>query len=189
MKWCFSDDCIRETQERLKLASLFLKAYGYKVEKRKRVRKKPFILFSNSTELFRKRTNLNLITESFVKYYLRSKSKLSLLIQVTSASIVVLVLVPNWVKWILLFICVFMAKYLVKSALKEFKENSFLKLLPYDADQDEVIIAAGKAVFLLTTPSLFLFGFFTGWSIFSPFFGLIVGLVAVNLNYLDRPTI
>ncbi|WNF38352.1 ABC transporter permease [Bacillaceae bacterium IKA-2] len=189
MKWCFNDDCLRETQERLKLASLFVKASGFKVEKGNQKRKKPFILFSKSARLFRKRTNQNLIAETFIKYYLRSKSKLFILIQVTIACIVVLVLVPNWVKWILLFVCAFMAKHLVISALKEFKNNSFIKLLPYDAEHDEVIIAASKAVFILTTPSLFLFGFVAGWTIFSPFFGLLVGLVAVNLNYLDRPTI
>lgn len=189
MKWCFSDDCIRETEERLKLARLFLKASGFKVDKGKRKRKKPFILFSNSAQLFRKRTNVNLITETFIKYVLRSKSKLLLFIQVTSICLVALVLVPVGLKWILLFVSAFIVNHLVRSALKELKKHSFFKLLPHDDDDEEMIIGARKAVFLLTSPSIFLFGFFTGWSAISPLIGLGLGFAAVTLNYFDRAII
>ncbi|MFN7249455.1 MAG: ABC transporter permease [Anaerobacillus sp.] len=184
MKWCFNEDCLRETQERLKLTSLFIAASGYKVEKGKQKRKKPLILFSNSAYLFSNRTNSNLITETYIKFVLRNKATMILLFQITMISLIAIVLVPFSVKWLLVFICSFSVNHLIKSSWKEVKGHSFFKLLPHD-DHDMVIIAVKKAIFLLASPSIFLFGFYTGWSVFSPFIGLLVGILIVILNYIQ----
>jgi ABC-2 type transport system permease protein len=184
MKWCFNDDCLRETQERLKLTTLFIAASGYKTEKGKQKRKKPLILFSNSAELFSNRNNTNLITETYIKFFLRNKAKMILLLQLNIVSVIAVVLVPFWIKWLLLFICSFSVSHLIKTSWKEVKGHSFFKLLPHD-DHEMVIIAVKKAIFILASPSIFLFGFYTGWSIFSPIIGLLVGILIVILNYIQ----
>ncbi len=136
MRWCFYEDCNREEQQRLKLTSMLISASGYQMGKRGKVRKKPFLLFPQSTQLFRTRTNANLVSESFIKYVLRSRTSLTSILRIIGIYNFAIILVPNWIKWVVLFVGLYNLIHYIESSWKELKNHSFSRLYPFASHEE-----------------------------------------------------
>ncbi|RKL67176.1 hypothetical protein CR203_11745 [Salipaludibacillus neizhouensis] len=184
LTWSFQADCLREGQRQLVLATSFIKASGYRVEKNFRANKEPFILFSESAQVFKNRTNSNIITETFIKFVIRNKSKLLTLFQLVVCFVVGIVVAPFWIKWIVLLLSTFSIIHFIRGSWDEMKNHLYFKLYP-NPGHEETSYAVKKATFILTLPICFLFGFFTGWSAFFPFVwaGFLVAVIATTLMY------
>lgn len=184
MTWSFQTDCLREGQRRLTLATSFISASGYKVEKKFRKNKEPFILFSESAQIFSNRCHSNIISEIFIKYVIRNKSKLLMSLQLIGCFVVAIVVAPFWIKWIVLLLSMFSIIHYIRSSWEELKNHLYFKLYP-DPGHEETNHAVKKAISILTLPLCFLFGFFTGWSAFFPlvWVGLLVAAIATTVMY------
>lgn len=182
MLWSFHIDCLREGQQRLKLATSFISASGYKVEKKFRKNKEPFILFSNSAHIFNNRNNSNIMTEIIIKFVVRNKTKLFVLLQLFACFTVAIVLTPFWLKWVVLIFSLFSVIHYVRSSWGELKDHLFLKLYPA-SNHEETALAIKRSLVFMTVPICFLLGFITGWSAFSPWVGLAIALTISILAY------
>ncbi|WP_416148731.1 ABC transporter permease [Salipaludibacillus sp. HK11] len=182
MKWSFFADCLREQQQQMKLTALFIGASGYKVERKFRNRKQPLLLFSESDRLFKERSNRNIISEIFIKFVIRNKSKLLVIIQLTIVFMFALSIAPFWLKWLLLPICIFSVIHYTRLSWQELKDHSFFKLYPF-ADQEETVIGVKKAIAWLALPSCFLFGLMVGWGAYSFLVGIGVASCSVLVGY------
>lgn len=176
----FFEDCLRENQERLKLTTLFIGASGYKLEKKQR--KRPIILFFNSAKLFKNRTTKNLAAEVFMKLFMRNKSKLMAILQITGASMIAIWISPLWVKWVLLVVCLFAVVQYIKWGWRDMRTHSFLTLFP-KGEHDQLLLGIKKGIFLLGVPSFLLLGLTTGWTAMSFLAGIAVALGSVLFSY------
>ncbi|MBU9711670.1 ABC transporter permease [Evansella tamaricis] len=177
----FFEDCLRENQERLKLVSIFIAASGYKIAKKQR--KRPLILFSKSTKLFRKRTPMNLLAEIFIKQTIRNKTMLLGVLQITGVGIIAILLTPVMLKWVLLAVCLFAVVQFIKWGWRDMRTQPFFKLFPYK-DQKNLVQGIRKAIFLLGLPSFFMLGLVTGWVAVSLTIGIVAAIGSVLFSYL-----
>jgi len=182
MRWSFYADCLREQQQQMRLTTLFIGASGYKVERKFRNRKQPILLFSESDRLFKERSNRNIISEIFIKFVIRNKSKLLVIGQMTIVFMFALSIAPFWLKWLLLPICMFSIIHYTRSSWKELKEHSFFKLYPF-SNKEETVIGVKKAIACLTLPSCFLFGLMVGWGAYTFMIGAGVAFLSVLISY------
>ncbi|QOY35074.1 ABC transporter permease [Anaerobacillus isosaccharinicus] len=182
MTWCFYEDCFREEEQRLKLTSLFLGASGYPAEKRLFRRKKPFLLFPNSMQLYKDRTSSNIMTELFLKFLLRSKTRLLFMLRMTGIFTFALTITPFSIKWILLPVCMFSFIHFTKTGWRELKNQPFFKLFLYK-EHDETVKAVKKTIGFVTLPSCFIFGFTVGLTNYSLTVGGAVAILSALLAF------
>ncbi len=180
--WCFYQDCLREEHYRLRLTMFFVGATGYKADKSFFKRTKPLLLFPKSMRIFKDRSNPNLLTEAFLKFFLRNKTRLMFHLQLTGMFVFALSIAPSWVKWLLLPICMFSSIHSIKTTWRELKAHSFFKLFSFQ-DHEETTRAVKRAICILALPNCFLFGLIVGISAFSLSVGFFVGVICLVLSY------
>lgn len=183
MTWCFFDDCVREQQQKLRLSALFIGASGYKVQRRFKQRKKPLILFPESEAIYTHRSAPNILGESFIKFMLRNRSKLLIILQMTGVFMLAVVLVPFWVKWVLLPVCIICLNHYTRTGWTDLTAHSFFKLYPFQKNE-QTDKGVRKAVAWITLPCCFLVGLMAGWSAYTALIGFGVAGTVVILNYV-----
>ncbi|OIJ20683.1 hypothetical protein BKP45_08550 [Anaerobacillus alkalidiazotrophicus] len=176
----FFEDCLRENHERLKLASIFISASGYKLEKKQR--KRPWFLFAKSTILFKERIPSNLLAELFIKFTLRNKSKIYSILQITGIGVVAILITPVWLKWVIFVVCLFSVIQFIKWSWRDMRTQSFFKHFPLQ-DEENLLPGLRKAIFLLGLPSCMILGLVTGWGGGSLLLGGVTAILSPLFSY------
>lgn len=180
--WSFFEDCLRENQERLKFSAFFLQMGGFHNSGKKRPRKKPLLLFSESESFFRHPTNDQRLLEWFIKRWLRNKTQLFLYLQFLWLFSIAVTIAPFWIKWLLLLLCSGIVIHTTYQLWQETKTHPFYQLL---SGKDTLVnsLPLQQAIGMITTPAIFLFGFFAGTSAFSAGIGLLTACSAAAAAY------
>lgn len=166
MPWAFYEDCLREEEQRLKVTNFLVGMAGYKVEKQFFKRKKPIIFFPNSMHIFKGRTHDNILTEMFIKFFFRSKTRVALFLKLVGLFSFALTKAPLAMKWLLLIVCSYFIIHYVTTTWKELYGHNFFKLYPF-SKPDTCINAIKRGILFITLPISFLFGLVAGVSVFS----------------------
>ncbi|PRO66312.1 ABC transporter permease [Alkalicoccus urumqiensis] len=181
--WAFPQDCQREAEQRMKYSSFLLQLSGFHTKQKKEPRRKPLLLFTQSGSLFRDMNQELRLFEWLLKRWLRSRAHVFLYLQLTVVFSIALAAAPGWVKWVLLPVCSLIVVHTTYQVLGEAKNHPFFQLICRDASSLPVR-PFRRAVGLITTPAVFLFGFITGAVVFQPLAGLLLGAAAALLLYL-----
>lgn len=183
IKWSFYNDCVREQNQKIKYARYLLKVSSYfdgPVIKNKNRKNKPWI-FRNSTIIFKKRNLLNGLIELYVKIILRNMGNVLALVQITGVFIYGITLTENLLKFgVWIFFILTMLKYL-KDLWYVSEQNLFLKFYPVKANLR--IKAAQLSILYISSPTILLTSFITGYQLFSFYLGIILMGIGIVISY------
>jgi hypothetical protein len=155
----FFTEVLREREFRLRYALFFFQAGGISVTKKKKnVQTK--VWFRNR-KLFQSRTTINILAEIQLKRFLRSDQLVKNYIYTALVSIIAILLLPGWLKFIPWVVGTIVVYMLANSHVKQMEKSAFLHLLPtkeWDRFQAKLItirwimvpfLGLGTLVFLL----------------------------------------
>lgn len=159
----FLDDIARENHEKLKDVSIILGISGVSIKKPSLKRKRP-VFYSRFNHLFREYSAVNRLTEACIKSFLRNKNGLILYINLVFIG-VLLVRVPNWSVLILWpFLAIALALW-AKFHWGDVITSDYIKLFQWKSE--DVHEAAGRSIFLLSSPGFLLISFALGFSLWN----------------------
>ncbi|MZP30402.1 hypothetical protein GTO91_11830 [Heliobacterium undosum] len=160
----FFHDVARERQERLRYAALILNAAGFRFRKPNRRRQRP-IAFRRSNALFRRRAAVDILTEACLKTVLRSRSRLSQYGQMTLLGLFAVTIASGLWKWALWIGAIVVMTQWTGYYWKETIHAEFVQLFRWTVSDQR--LAAERALFLLSLPSLLLISAVAGFQSFS----------------------
>ncbi len=142
-----------DLRDRFKILNLILNNTGHKVQSIRSVRSRP-ILFKNSTQLLRERTNSNILAESCFKAFFRDRQYNKVYLRFILFSCFGVFYLPNLIGYVFLLMVGLIHFSISKMIWFRFLNSDFLKLYSwsYVIKKD----AEKKAMFMLTLPGYFM---------------------------------
>lgn len=142
----FLGDVREDFKQRMKIAGLLLRGV---IDKPRPTRHKPWI-FRRSRPLLRTYSPESRLADASIKAFVRNPGHLKLYLQFTGVSIIAILMVPSFLKWIICIVLTVLMAYWLLSFWKLFAADDFIAMLPLDKEQKAD--AGTLAVPLLISP-------------------------------------
>lgn len=157
----FYTDVEKEQENKGKLIRfLFAVNPEINVPRVKKLKKKSWLLWRNSTRIFSDRNPVNGVTELFIKEFLRGKSNVINYLQLISITCTMVLLTPIWLKWLTFIAFWFFFKEWLILLFKEIiKQNPYLSK-DY-GKEDYVFLSQKKCEKLIVLPAILFVLFLT----------------------------
>lgn len=157
----FYTDVEKEQENKGKLIRfLFAVNPEINVPRVKKLKKKSWLLWGNSTRIFSQRNPVNGVTELFIKEFLRGKSNVINFLQVISVTSTMVLVTPIWIKWLTFLAFWFFFKEWFVLLFKEIiKQNPYLSK-DY-GKENYVFLSQKKCEKLIVLPSILFVLFLT----------------------------
>nr|WP_295972291.1 ABC transporter permease [uncultured Bacillus sp.] len=137
-RW-FQREIEMEKAERIKYIKVILN-FSNEVEKEKiSTKKRPWILFPQSNRIFKTRSKENGLLELLLKSFLRSPLYLKSYYQMTTVTIVAIIILPLWLKWLVFIAFFFFISSWLKSIFNKMKKHSFFAVAPYKEELEDAV--------------------------------------------------
>lgn len=128
-------------------------------------------ILKQSKPLFKTRSVHNILTETFIKSFIRDSNNLYSIFQLTTLFIVSLIMIDAlWIRLILWGVAIYAITDWVKANWLSYRHHAFLRMFKWNGI--DVIRAARKSIFILSCPSTFIVSITFGYMNFS-----LIGLV------------
>ncbi|MED1606868.1 ABC transporter permease [Cytobacillus kochii] len=183
LRWTnsFYQDCAREMEQKLKVTNFLLTAEGYIMGEK--TSRSPRLLFHKSMNIYRKRTTKNIVTEMFIKLFIRRSARVSGLFRITGVIMLAITFIPSIVvKCVIILLGFVMITAYVTSIWKELKSHSFFKLYSLSSHL-HLLEGVKRGIAIVVLPSSFMIGLTTGTFLFGPLYALPIAIGCGFLHY------
>ncbi|WP_438447776.1 ABC transporter permease [Gorillibacterium sp. sgz5001074] len=160
MRGAFFHDIRREQQERMKVAGILLSIGGFPAPKKTKLRRKKPLLFASSRKLFRERSAENVLAESLIKAFFRTKAKLKVMgYFALASSMAILVSPPGGGRFVVWLVVSTVYVWMSAEFAKDGAQESYVRLFHWE---DTVRFAAfQKAGLWISLPLVLLLAVLT----------------------------
>ncbi|WP_340084259.1 ABC transporter permease [Siminovitchia sp. FSL H7-0308] len=143
---------------------------------------RPWILKSSKL-IFKQRTVPNILTDAFIKTFLRDKSSILTFFQLMVLFITALFLVSNfWTRFIIWGFAIYMILDIFKNNWLAFRFSSFISMFRWD--YNDLIISLKKSMYILSFPFIFIIGGIFGYLNFNPLGIITFSFISIVLSIL-----